>query len=128
MLICGQFIAKDVNLWSTFLFVRFEKFNLSDFWGPLNFLRPSKKTQLLDSWPLSMPQKSRPWVRLVWKKCPVSTALALIMGLVTANCFLQILPRPHSISKPPQLFSTKRPKSLLKVLYEGVLFLINTLK
>ena len=34
MLICGQFIAKDFNLWSTFLFVRFEKLNLSDFWGP----------------------------------------------------------------------------------------------
>jgi hypothetical protein len=25
MLICGQFIAKDLNLWSTLLFVRFEK-------------------------------------------------------------------------------------------------------
>ena len=49
MLICGQFIAKDVNLWSTLLFERFEKLNFSDFWGPQNLLGPSKKTQLLDS-------------------------------------------------------------------------------
>ena len=27
----------------------------------------------MDSWPLSMTLKSRPWVRLVWKKCLVST-------------------------------------------------------
>ena len=44
LLICGQFIPKDLNLWSTILFVRFEKFS-----GPLNLLEPSKKTQLLDS-------------------------------------------------------------------------------
>ena len=62
MLICGQFIAKDMNLWSTLLFVRFEKLFFSDFWGPLNLLGPSKKTQLLDSWPLSMHQKTRPWI------------------------------------------------------------------
>ena len=31
MLICGQFIAKDLNLWSTLLFVCFEKLNYSDF-------------------------------------------------------------------------------------------------
>jgi hypothetical protein len=27
MLICGQFISKDLNLWSTLLFVHFEKLN-----------------------------------------------------------------------------------------------------
>ena len=64
MLICGQFIAKDVKLWSTLLFVRFEKLNFSDFWGPLNLLGPSKKSQLLDSWPLSMPLKTRTWMNL----------------------------------------------------------------
>ena len=31
MLIGGQFIGKDLNLWSTLLFVRFEKLNFSDF-------------------------------------------------------------------------------------------------
>ena len=31
MLICGQFIAENLNLWSTLLFVCFEKFNFSDF-------------------------------------------------------------------------------------------------
>ena len=31
---CGQFIAKDMNLWSTLLNVRFEKLTFSDFWGP----------------------------------------------------------------------------------------------
>jgi len=31
MLICGQFIAKDLNLWSTLLYVRFEKLFFSDF-------------------------------------------------------------------------------------------------
>ena len=72
MLICGQFIAKDVNLWSTLLFERFEKLNFSDFRGLQNLLGPLKKTQLLDSWPLSIPLKNRPWVGLVWKKCPVS--------------------------------------------------------
>ena len=72
MLIGGQFIAKDMKLWSKLLIVRFEKLN-SDFWGPQNLLRPSKKTQLLDSWPLGMPQKSGPWGRLVMKKCPVSS-------------------------------------------------------
>ena len=57
-------IAKDLNLWSTLVFVRFEKLNFSDFWGPLNLLGPSKKSQLLDSWPLSMPLKTRPWMNL----------------------------------------------------------------
>jgi hypothetical protein len=33
-------------------------------WGPLNLLGPSKKSQLLDSWPLSMPLKTRPWMNL----------------------------------------------------------------
>ena len=61
MLICGQFIAKDVNLWSTLVYVCFEKLIFSDYWGPQNLLGLSKKTQLLDSWPLSMPLKSRPW-------------------------------------------------------------------
>ena len=54
MLFCGQFIAKDLNLWSTLLFVRFEKLFFSEFWGPLNLLGSSKKIHLLDSWPLSM--------------------------------------------------------------------------
>ena len=64
MLICGQFIAKDLNLWSTLLFVHFEKLNFSNFWGPLNLLGSSKKSQLLDSWPLSMLLKTRPWMNL----------------------------------------------------------------
>ena len=64
MLICGQFIAKYLNLWSTLVFVRFEKLNFSDFWGPLNLRGPSKKSQLLDSWPLSLPLKTRPWMNL----------------------------------------------------------------
>ena len=64
MLICGQFIAKDLNLWSTLLFVSFEKLTFSDFWCPLNLLGPSKKSQLLDSWSLSMHQKTRPWINL----------------------------------------------------------------
>ena len=34
MLICGQFIEKDLNLEFTLLFVRFKNFNFSDFWGP----------------------------------------------------------------------------------------------
>ena len=61
MLICGQFIAKDLILWSTLLFEYLEKLNFSNFWGPLNLLEPLKKTQLSDSWPLSMPWKTRPW-------------------------------------------------------------------
>ena len=64
MLICGQFIAKDLNLWSTLVFVHFKKQIFSDFWGPLNLLGPSKKSQLLDSWPFSMPLKTRPWMNL----------------------------------------------------------------
>ena len=43
MLICGQFIAKDGNLLSTLLFVRFEKLNFSGFQGPQNLLGPLKK-------------------------------------------------------------------------------------
>ena len=61
MQICGQFIAKYLFLWSTLLFVLFEKLNFFDFWGPQNLLGHSKKTELLDSWPLSMPWKTRPW-------------------------------------------------------------------
>ena len=61
MLICGQFITKDVNLWSTLVFVRFEKLNFFGFRGPQNLMGPLKKTQLLNSWPLSMPWKTRPW-------------------------------------------------------------------
>ena len=53
-----------MNLWSTLLFVHFEKLNFFNFWGPLNLLGPSKKSQLLDSWPLSMPLKTRPWMNL----------------------------------------------------------------
>ena len=41
--------------------MEFWLFFLSCFWGPQNLLGPSKKTQLLDSWPLGMPQKTRPW-------------------------------------------------------------------
>ena len=40
------------------------KLTFSDFWGPLNLLGPLKKSQLLDSWPLSMPLKTRPWMNL----------------------------------------------------------------
>ena len=43
--------------WSTLFFVHFGKSNFSDFWCPQNLLGPSKKTQLLDSWPLRMPNK-----------------------------------------------------------------------
>ena len=39
MLICGQFIAKDLNLWSTLVFVRFEKEKFS------LLLHPSKNVQ-----------------------------------------------------------------------------------
>ena len=46
------------------LFVHFEKLNFSDFRGPLNLLGPSKNTQLLNSWTLSMHQKTRPWIYL----------------------------------------------------------------
>ena len=49
-----------MNLWSTLSFLRFEKLNISDFWDPLKLLKPSKKVQILDSWPLdtlSMPKK-----------------------------------------------------------------------
>ena len=55
MLICGQFIAKCLNLWPILLFVRLEKQKISEVSGPLNLLGPSKSsgalkmTQLLDS-------------------------------------------------------------------------------
>ena len=55
MLICGQFKAKDLNLFSTLLFLEFEKLNISDFWGPQELLFKAKSAQILDSWPLSMP-------------------------------------------------------------------------
>ena len=42
--------------------MEFWLFFLSCFWGPQNLLEPSKTTQLLDSWPLGMPQKTRPWI------------------------------------------------------------------
>ena len=64
MLISGQFVAKDLNLWSTLLFVLFEKLNFSALWGPLNLLWPLKKAQLLVSWPFSMPLKTRSWMNL----------------------------------------------------------------
>ena len=44
------------------------------FWGPLNLLGPSKKSRILDSWPLSVPYKTRSWNNLFWKCCPVSKA------------------------------------------------------
>ena len=53
-----------MEFWSFFQFC---------FWGPLKLLRPLKKDPTLDSWPLTMPLKTRPWIRLVLKKCPVST-------------------------------------------------------
>ena len=56
------FSQKMMEFWSFFL---------SCFWGPQNLLGPSKTTQLLDSWPLGMLLKSRPWGRLLRKKCPV---------------------------------------------------------
>ena len=58
------FAPKMMEFWSFFQFC---------FWGPLKLLRPLKKAQTLDSWPLTMPLKTRPWIRLVLKKCPVST-------------------------------------------------------
>ena len=57
------FAPKMMEFWSFFQFC---------FWGPLKLLRPLKKAQTLDSWPLTMPLKTRPWIRLVLKKCPVS--------------------------------------------------------
>ena len=57
------FAPKMMELWSFFQFC---------FWGPLKLLRPLKKAQILDSWPLTVPLKTRPWIRLVLKKCPVS--------------------------------------------------------
>ena len=82
-LILSKFSILNANLWSIYskrfefmvytCFCAFWKINI--FW----FLRPSKtsealkKAQTLDSWPLTMPLKTRPWIRLVLKKCPVST-------------------------------------------------------
>ena len=40
---------------------------------PQELLRPSKKVQILDSWPESIPKKTRHWVSLVCKKWPVSS-------------------------------------------------------
>ena len=60
------FAQKMMELWSFFQFC---------FWGPLKLLRPLKKAQILDYWPLTMPLKTRHWMRLVSKKCPVSTVL-----------------------------------------------------
>ena len=48
---------------------------LSCFWGPQELLRPSKKVQIMDSWPQSMPKETKHWVRLVWKKYRVSNVL-----------------------------------------------------
>ena len=78
MLICGQFIAKYLNLWSTLIFVSFENSNFPIFWGPLNLLGPSKKSNLLDSWPLNMPLKTRPWINLFKNIVPY------LMGLVAS--------------------------------------------
>ena len=49
MLICGQFIATDMNLWSTLLFLPFEKLNYSDFLGPQKIQLKAKSAQILNS-------------------------------------------------------------------------------
>ena len=60
------FAQKMVEFWLFFLFC---------FWGLLKLLRSLKKVQILDSWHWSVPKEIRHWIRLVWKNCPVSTAL-----------------------------------------------------
>ena len=82
MLKCGQFIAKNLILWFTLLFVCFEKLNFSDFWGPLNLQGPSKKTRLLDSWPLGMHQKTKPWINLF-----KNIVLCLFYKVLNTNVF-----------------------------------------
>ena len=126
MPICGQLIAKGLNLWSTLLFVRFEKLIFSDFWGPLNLLGPSKKTQLLNSWPLSMLKKSRPWVRLVWKKCPVSRGpvfyqlTSFLLAIANYNWILSVAPSCDctTYDKNGVCFSSNQSKSCGALQYE----------
>ena len=70
-------------LWSFFQFC---------FWGPLKLLRSLKKAQILDSWPLTIPLKTRHWIRLVLKKCPVSivyTVLHLHTFIIILKSFMQ---------------------------------------
>ena len=45
----------------------------------------SKKAQILDYWHQSMPKKTRHWVRLIWKKCPVSIAQFELMSSFFKN-------------------------------------------
>ena len=52
---------KKLNLLSKLLFLSFEKSNFWSFWGPQKLLFKAKSTQILDSSPLSMPYKIRPW-------------------------------------------------------------------
>ena len=73
------FAPKMMEFWSFFQFC---------FWGPLKLLRPLKKAQTLDSWPLTMPSKTRPWIRLVLKKCPVSRE-ETIWGNTVKRCAKQ---------------------------------------
>ena len=61
MLICGQFVAKDLNLLSTLLFVHFEKWNFSDFWHPQNVLGPSKKNSTFGFLTFENALKTRSW-------------------------------------------------------------------
>ena len=102
MLICGQFIAKDLNLWSTLLFVR--------------LLRPLKKTQLLDSWPLSMPLKTRPWINLFknivlyliftykrWTKYPTHTFIH-DYTIIRATRVKKFLIKQYWVQKIPYIF------------------------
>ena len=71
MLLLSKFQILNYNLWSidcrwlifvvyTFIYAFWKK---KDFWGPKNLLGP-KKTQLLDSWTLSVPYKTRSWNNL----------------------------------------------------------------
>ena len=74
------FAPKMMEFWSFFQFC---------FWGPLKLLRPLKKAQTLDSWSLTMPLKTRPWIRLVLKKCPVSTVQSGSSWIFFEMLFLQ---------------------------------------
>ena len=53
-----------VNLLQKISFLRFEKLNFPDFWDPLKLLRPSKKSEILNSWHLSKTLKTRHWMNL----------------------------------------------------------------
>ena len=59
MLICGQFIAKDLILQSNLLFVCFGKLNFSDFWGPQNLLKKDSTFGFLTF--ENALKKTKPW-------------------------------------------------------------------